>query len=127
VPRGYRKDGSKLTPDPVQTKYSESYVARVFELCLLGLKDKQIGELLGVSETCQRPMQVLRVRRVAAKARVVGGDEDLDEILTWREERTVTRNLTLHYDRMMLLLDPTPLARDLVRKAAGPDKRPAAP
>jgi hypothetical protein len=34
----------------------------------------------------------------------------------WREERTVTRNLTLHYDRMMLLLDPTPLARGLVRK-----------
>jgi hypothetical protein len=42
--------------------------------------------------------------------------DDLDEILAWREERTVTRNLTLHYDRMMLLLDPTPLARDLVRK-----------
>src|SRR5204863_513760 len=34
----------------------------------------------------------------------------------WREERTVTRNLTLHYDRMMLLLDPTSLARGLVRK-----------
>src|SRR5438128_1921606 len=34
--------------------------------------------------------------------------DDLDEILAWREERTVTRNLTLHYDRMMLLLDPTP-------------------
>ena len=33
--------------------------------------------------------------------------DDLDEILAWREERTVTRNLTLHYDRMMLLLDPT--------------------
>jgi hypothetical protein len=32
--------------------------------------------------------------------------DDLDEILAWREERTVTRNLTLHYDRMMLLLDP---------------------
>jgi hypothetical protein len=28
----------------------------------------------------------------------------------------VTRNLTLHYDRMMLLLDPTPLARGLARK-----------
>ena len=42
--------------------------------------------------------------------------DDLDEILAWREERTVTRNLTLHYDRMMLLLDPTPLARGLVRK-----------
>ena len=42
--------------------------------------------------------------------------DDLDEILAWREERTVTQNLTLHYDRMMLLLDPTPLARGLVRK-----------
>jgi hypothetical protein len=42
--------------------------------------------------------------------------DDLDEILAWREERTVTHNLTLHYDRMMLLLEPTPLARGLVRK-----------
>ena len=42
--------------------------------------------------------------------------DDLGEILAWREERTVTRNLTLHYDRMMLLLDPTSLARGLVRK-----------
>jgi hypothetical protein len=42
--------------------------------------------------------------------------DDLDEILAWREERTVTHNLTLHYDRMMLLLDPTPLARGLARK-----------
>src|SRR4249920_1876871 len=39
--------------------------------------------------------------------------DDLDEMLTWREERTVTRNLTLHYDRMMLMLDPTPLTRGL--------------
>src|ERR1700676_745990 len=42
--------------------------------------------------------------------------DNLDEILAWREERTVTRNLTLHYDRMMLMLDPTPFARGLVRK-----------
>jgi len=42
--------------------------------------------------------------------------DDLDEILAWREERTVTQNLTLHYDRMMLILEPTPLARSLVRK-----------
>jgi len=37
--------------------------------------------------------------------------EDLDEILAWREARTVTQNLTLHYDRMMLLLEPTPFAK----------------
>src|SRR5882757_3102391 len=42
--------------------------------------------------------------------------DDLDEILAWREERTVTRNLTLHYERMMLILDPTPLTRGLVRQ-----------
>jgi hypothetical protein len=41
---------------------------------------------------------------------------DLDEILAWREKRTVTRNLTLRYDRMMLLLDPTPFARGLAGK-----------
>ena len=28
----------------------------------------------------------------------------------------MTQNLTLHYDRMMLILEPTPLARSLVRK-----------
>jgi hypothetical protein len=48
--------------------------------------------------------------------RPLTGADDLDEILAWREERTVTNNLTLHYDRMMLLLDPTPFARGLVRK-----------
>jgi hypothetical protein len=42
--------------------------------------------------------------------------EDLDEILAWREERMVTRNLTLRSDRMMLLLDPTPFARGLAGK-----------
>src|ERR1700722_1690507 len=42
--------------------------------------------------------------------------DNLDEILAWREERTVTHNLTLHYDRMMLMLDPTPFARGLARK-----------
>ncbi|MGH8163257.1 MAG: ISNCY family transposase, partial [Rhodanobacteraceae bacterium] len=42
--------------------------------------------------------------------------DDLDETLAWREQRTVTRNLTLHYDRMMLILEPTPQARALARK-----------
>src|SRR5271168_2768663 len=42
--------------------------------------------------------------------------DNLDEILVWREERTVTLSLPLHYDRMMPLLDPTPFARGLVRK-----------
>ena len=48
--------------------------------------------------------------------RPLSAGDDLDEMLAWREDRTVTHNLTLHYDRMMLMLDPTPLARGLVRK-----------
>jgi hypothetical protein len=42
--------------------------------------------------------------------------DDLDEALAWRETRTVTQDLTLHYDRMMLVLEPTRFARGLVRK-----------
>jgi hypothetical protein len=42
--------------------------------------------------------------------------DNLDEIMAWRAVRTVTNNLTLHYDRMMLLLEPTPFARGLARK-----------
>jgi hypothetical protein len=48
--------------------------------------------------------------------RTLTAADDLDEILAWREERTVTQNLTLHYDRMMLVLEPTALARSLARK-----------
>jgi hypothetical protein len=43
--------------------------------------------------------------------------------LAWREERTVTRNLTLRYDRMMLLLDPTRLAGKKVEVVNYPDGR----
>ncbi|MBV8455871.1 MAG: ISNCY family transposase, partial [Acetobacteraceae bacterium] len=48
--------------------------------------------------------------------RPLSAEENLDEILAWREQRTVTRNLTLHYDRMMLILEPTPLTRALARQ-----------
>ena len=46
-----------------------------------------------------RPSELSRKRPLTAA-------DHLDEILTWREVRTVTSNLTLHYDRMMLLLNP---------------------
>ena len=48
--------------------------------------------------------------------RPLSAGDDLDEVLAWREERTVTHTLTLHYDPMMLMLDPTTLARGWVRK-----------
>jgi transposase len=42
--------------------------------------------------------------------------EDLDGALTWREERTVTGSLTLHYNKVLFLLGPTDVARGLARK-----------
>ncbi len=57
--------------------------------------------------------------------------DNLDEILGWRETRTVTLNLTLQYDPMMLMLEPAPFARGLVRKKVDvvnyPDGRFAVP
>jgi hypothetical protein len=48
-------------------------------------------------------------RRLAAR-------DDVDAALTWREERTVSHSLTLQYDRVLLLLEPTEFARGLARR-----------
>jgi hypothetical protein len=48
--------------------------------------------------------------------RALTASDKLDEVIAWREARTVTGNLTLHYDRMLLLLEPTAFARGLARK-----------
>jgi len=43
-------------------------------------------------------------------------DEDLTDILAWREERTVSNNLTLQYDKVVFLLEPNEVTRELRRK-----------
>jgi hypothetical protein len=48
--------------------------------------------------------------------RPVRDDEDLDLIFAWREQRKVTQNLTLHYERKMYLLEDTPEARRTIQK-----------
>jgi transposase len=52
---------------------------------------------------------------------------DLDEIMTVREERTVSTSLTLHYDKLLILLEPNeatrPLARQRVTVVNYPDGR----
>ena len=34
--------------------------------------------------------------------------DDLDEIFTWQEERKITESLTVHYKRVLYLLEPGP-------------------
>ena len=43
-------------------------------------------------------------------------DEDLDTIFAWREQRKVTQNLTLHYERKLYLLPDVPAHRRLIGK-----------
>ena len=42
--------------------------------------------------------------------------DQLDEILSWQEERTISHSLTVQYDRVVYLLEPTDLAKGLQRK-----------
>src|SRR5271165_81226 len=48
--------------------------------------------------------------------RAIREDEDLDLIFTWREQRKVTGNLTLHYERKLYLLPDTPENRRYATK-----------
>jgi hypothetical protein len=36
------------------------------------------------------------------------GDQDLDQIFSWHEERTMSRNLVVHFKRVSYLIEPTP-------------------
>ena len=42
--------------------------------------------------------------------------DDLEEILTWQEERTVSNSLSVQYDKVIYLLEPNDLSRKLKRK-----------
>jgi hypothetical protein len=48
--------------------------------------------------------------------RPLRADESLEQTLTWREPRRVTKSLTVQYDRVMYLLDDTPENRKLIHR-----------
>jgi hypothetical protein len=48
--------------------------------------------------------------------RAIRRDEDLDTIFSWREQRKVTHNLTLHYERKLYLLADIPAHRRYIGK-----------
>ena len=47
---------------------------------------------------------------------LVTGHDDLDDAFAWKEERTVSVNLTLQYDQVLFILEPAGIARSLARK-----------
>jgi hypothetical protein len=48
--------------------------------------------------------------------RSLAGHDDLDDAFAWKEERSVSMNLTLQYDQVLFILEPTGIARSLARK-----------
>jgi hypothetical protein len=42
--------------------------------------------------------------------------DDLDDAFAWKEERSVSVNLTLQYDQVIFILDPNEITRSLARK-----------
>src|SRR5439155_16569730 len=48
--------------------------------------------------------------------RPLADHDDLDDAFAWKEERTVSMNLTLQYDKVLFLLEPTAITRSLARK-----------
>jgi hypothetical protein len=42
--------------------------------------------------------------------------DDLTDVFAWREERTVSKSLTLQYDKVVFLLEPNAITRELRRK-----------
>src|SRR3984893_6118718 len=43
-------------------------------------------------------------------------DDNLVDVFAWREERTISNNLTLQYDKVVFLIEPNELTRELRRK-----------
>src|SRR6476646_5760647 len=48
--------------------------------------------------------------------RLLTGDDDLDDAFAWKEERTLSKNLTLQYDKVLFILEPTAITRSLACK-----------
>ena len=100
------------------------------ERALLTLQDRLVKELrlegIGTVAAANRflPGFIADYNRRFAKAarnpkdlhRPLAPYEDLDEALAWREQRTVTANLTLHYNKVLLLLEPNRISRAAARQ-----------
>jgi hypothetical protein len=94
------------------------------------LQDRLVKELrlLGISTieaaNAFMPKFIAQYNRQFAKSprgshdthRPIRKDEDLDSIFAWREQRRLTQNLALHYERKMYLLIDIPAHRRLIGK-----------
>jgi len=62
-----------------------------------------------------KEMRLCGIDSIAA-GNAFAGHDDLDDAFAWKEERSVSMNLTLQYDQVLFILEPTGIARSLARK-----------
>ena len=48
--------------------------------------------------------------------RRLGSGDDLDDAFAWKEERTLSRALTLQYDKVLFILEPSEQAKAAIGK-----------
>lgn len=81
----------------------------VKELRLRGISTPEAGNAFLPEFRAHYNARFARAPRSAHDAhRPVRDDEDLDRIFTWQEERKLSRDLTLHYKRVIHLVEPGP-------------------
>lgn len=89
----------------------------VKELRLAGASDIEAGNALLPAFMADYNRRFAKPPRVDKDVhRPLGPHDDLDGSFAWRVERTVTNSLTVQYDRVMFILEPNEITRDLPRK-----------
>ena len=89
----------------------------VKELRLEGISSIEAANAFMPTYVADYNAMFAKVPREAYDAhRPIREDENLDLIFTWREQRKVTGNLTLHYERKLYLLPDTPENRRYATK-----------
>jgi hypothetical protein len=89
----------------------------VKELRLAGASDIEAGNALLPAFMADYNRRFAKPARIDKDLhRPLAPQDDLDGSFAWRVERTVTNALTVQYDRVMFILEPTDVARALPRK-----------
>jgi len=68
------------------------------------------GPYLGGQEAARAAWQPKNLHRQLSPG------DDLTDVFAWREERTVSNSLTLQYDKVVILLEPNAITRELCRR-----------
>jgi hypothetical protein len=89
----------------------------VKELRLAGISTMEAGNAFLPGFLADHNRRFAKAPRDARNLhRPLGPDDDLDEVLAWKEDRTVSNSLTLQYDKVIFILEPTAITRGLARK-----------